>query len=165
VGQEDQIQNAARFHASLPGEHGPLAKRPRTASSCIACLPVARRRATDEVMDSSQSIIFDQSENVCTGKRLVDVVRLSTPQVPSAELRAFTQAGFNRSSTLARNLLRNVSDTDSTPQQDGFRMPGEYSRTQVVGCCGPSDLITGDSAANRSTRFCSVAAAIAQSER
>jgi putrescine carbamoyltransferase len=91
VGQEDQIPE--RRAAFMPTYQVNMALLKQAPAHCkfMHCLPASRGvEATDEVMDSPQSIIFDQSENrLHTEKGLL--VWLVYPRLPrpSAELKAY----------------------------------------------------------------------------
>jgi len=91
VGQEDQIPE--RYAAFMPGYQVTMDLLRKAPEHCkfMHCLPASRGvEATDEVMDSPQSIIFDQSENrLHTEKGLL--VWLVYPRLkrPSTELRSY----------------------------------------------------------------------------
>jgi putrescine carbamoyltransferase len=91
VGQEDQIPE--RRAAFMPKYQVNMELLKQAPAHCkfMHCLPASRGvEATDDVMDSPQSIIFDQSENrLHTEKGLL--VWLVYPRLkrPSVELRAF----------------------------------------------------------------------------
>ena len=54
---------------------------------------------------------------------------------------------------------------NTTPRQDGFRMPGEFENRRECGCSGLREMITGETARNRRRRlFANVAKAIADFE-
>ena len=91
VGQEDQIpERRAAFMPDYQVNSG-LLKRAPAHCKFMHCLPASRGvEATDQVMDSAQSIIFDQSENrLHTEKGLL--VWLVYPRLkrPSPELQAY----------------------------------------------------------------------------
>lgn len=91
VGQEDEIPE--RRAAFMPTYQVSMELLKQAPAHCkfMHCLPASRGvEATDEVLDSPQSIIFDQSENrLHTEKGLL--VWLVYPRLkrPSAELRAY----------------------------------------------------------------------------
>jgi len=91
VGQEDQIpERRAAFMPTYQVNASLMAKAP---SHCkfMHCLPASRGvEATDEVMDSANSIIYDQSENrLHTEKGLLVWFLYPRLNHPSEELRAF----------------------------------------------------------------------------
>jgi putrescine carbamoyltransferase len=91
VGQEDEIpERRAAFMPIYQVNMDLLSKAPAHCKA-MHCLPASRGvEATDEVLDSPQSIIFDQAENrLHTEKGLL--VWLVYPRLkrPSAELRAY----------------------------------------------------------------------------
>ncbi len=91
VGQEDQIPE--RRAAFMPAYQVNLALLQQAPAHCkfMHCLPASRGvEATDEVMDSPQSIIYDQSENRLHTEKglLVWLVYPRRPR-PSAELKAY----------------------------------------------------------------------------
>lgn len=94
VGQEDQIPE--RRAAFMPDYQVNIDLLKRAPAHCkfMHCLPASRGvEATDQVMDSPQSIIFDQSENrLHTEKGLL--VWLVYPRLkrPSPELQAYHRA-------------------------------------------------------------------------
>jgi putrescine carbamoyltransferase len=91
VGQEDQIPERRAAFMRKYQVNMELLKKAPAHCKFMHCLPASRGvEATDEVMDSPQSIIFDQSENrLHTEKGLL--VWLVYPRLkrPSPELRAF----------------------------------------------------------------------------
>lgn len=91
VGQEDQIPE--RRAAFMPAYQVNMDLLRQAPAHCkfMHCLPASRGvEATDEVMDSSQSIIFDQSENrLHTEKALLVWFVYPRLKRPSAEQRAF----------------------------------------------------------------------------
>jgi len=91
VGQEDEIpERRAAFMPTYQLNMDLLSKAPAHCKA-MHCLPASRGvEATDEVLDSPQSIIFDQAENrLHTEKGLL--VWLVYPRLkrPSAELGAY----------------------------------------------------------------------------
>jgi len=90
VGQEDEIPDRRAAFMPTYQVNMELLKQAPTHCKFMHCLPASRGvEATDEVLDSPQSIIFDQSENrLHTEKGLL--VWLVYPQLkhPSAELKA-----------------------------------------------------------------------------
>jgi putrescine carbamoyltransferase len=95
VGQEDQIPE--RRAAFMPKYQVNMELLKQAPDHCkfMHCLPASRGvEATDDVMDSPQSIIFDQSENrLHTEKGLLVWFVYPRLKRPSAELRAF-HAGY-----------------------------------------------------------------------
>ncbi len=94
VGQEEEIPD--RYAAFMPKYQvniDLLAKAPTTAR-VMHCLPASRGvEATDEVLDSPQSIIFDQSENrLHTEKGLLVWFTLPHLKRASEELKRFHKA-------------------------------------------------------------------------
>lgn len=91
VGQEDQIPE--RRAAFMPTYQVNMALLKQAPAHCkfMHCLPASRGvEATDEVMDSPQSIIFDQSENrLHTEKGLLVWFVYPRLKRSSAELRAY----------------------------------------------------------------------------
>jgi putrescine carbamoyltransferase len=91
VGQEDQIPE--RRAAFMPKYQVNMELLKQAPAHCkfMHCLPASRGvEATDEVMDSPQSIIFDQSENrLHTEKGLLVWFVYPRLKRPSPELRAF----------------------------------------------------------------------------
>jgi putrescine carbamoyltransferase len=91
VGQEDQIPE--RRAAFMPRYQVNMELLKQAPAHCkfMHCLPASRGvEATDEVMDSPQSIIFDQSENrLHTEKGLLVWFVYPRLKRPSPELRAF----------------------------------------------------------------------------
>jgi putrescine carbamoyltransferase len=96
VGQEDQIPE--RRAAFMPAYQVNMDLLRQAPAHCkfMHCLPASRGvEATDEVMDSPQSIIFDQSENrLHTGKALLVWFVYPRLKRPPAELRAFYTGGI-----------------------------------------------------------------------
>ena len=91
MGQEDQIPE--RRAAFMPAYQVNMDLLRQAPAHCkfMHCLPASRGvEATDEVMDSPQSIIFDQSENRLHAEKAL-LVWFVYPRLkrPSAELRAF----------------------------------------------------------------------------
>ncbi|HID63614.1 MAG TPA: putrescine carbamoyltransferase [Anaerolineae bacterium] len=91
VGQEDEIPDRRAAFMPTYQVNMELLKQAPAHCKFMHCLPASRGvEATDEVLDSPQSIIFDQSENrLHTEKGLL--VWLVYPRLkrPSAELRAY----------------------------------------------------------------------------
>ncbi len=91
VGQEDQIPE--RRAAFMPAYQVNMDLLKRAPAHCkfMHCLPASRGvEATDEVMDSAQSVVFDQSENrLHTEKALLTWFVYPRLRRPSVELRAF----------------------------------------------------------------------------
>jgi len=91
VGQEDEIPE--RRAAFMPTYQVTLDLLKKAPAHCkfMHCLPASRGvEVTDEVMDSPQSIIFDQSENrLHTEKGLLVWFVYPRLKRPSAELRAY----------------------------------------------------------------------------
>jgi putrescine carbamoyltransferase len=91
VGQEDEIPERRTAFMPTYQVNMDLLKQAPAHCKFMHCLPASRGvEATDEVLDSSQSIIFDQSENrLHTEKGLL--VWLVYPRLkrPSAELRTY----------------------------------------------------------------------------
>lgn len=91
VGQEDEIPE--RRAAFMPTYQVNMELLKQAPAHCrfMHCLPASRGvEATDEVMDSPQSIIFDQSENrLHTEKGLLVWFVYPRLKHPSAELRAY----------------------------------------------------------------------------
>jgi putrescine carbamoyltransferase len=91
VGQEDEIpERRAAFMPDYQVNMDLLKKAPVTAK-VMHCLPASRGvEATDEVLDSPQSIIFDQSENRLHAEKGL-LVYFVYPRLkrPSEELKAF----------------------------------------------------------------------------
>jgi putrescine carbamoyltransferase len=91
VGQEDEIPERRAAFMPTYQVNMELLKQAPAHCKFMHCLPASRGvEATDEVLDSPQSIIFDQSENrLHTEKGLL--VWLVYPRLkrPSAELRAY----------------------------------------------------------------------------
>lgn len=89
VGQEDEIPD--RYAAFMPAYQVTLDLMRQAPPHCkfMHCLPASRGvEATDEVMDSPQSIIFDQSENrLHTEKGLLVWLLYPRLKKPSEELR------------------------------------------------------------------------------
>jgi putrescine carbamoyltransferase len=96
VGQEHQIPE--RRAAFMPAYQVNMDLLRQAPAGCkfMHCLPASRGvEATDEVMDSTQSIIFDQSENrLHTEKALLVWFAYPRLKRPSAELRAFYTGGI-----------------------------------------------------------------------
>jgi len=96
VGQEDQIPE--RRAAFMPAYQVNMDLLRQAPAHCkfMHCLPASRGvEATDEVIDSPQSIIFDQSENrLHTEKALLVWFAYPRLKRPSAELRAFYTGGI-----------------------------------------------------------------------
>jgi len=94
VGQEDQIPE--RRAAFMPTYQVNLQLFEKAPSHCkfMHCLPASRGvEATDEVMDHSRSIIFDQSENrLHTEKGLLVYFVYPRMQKPADELKAFHES-------------------------------------------------------------------------
>ena len=93
VGQEEQIpERQAAFMPRYQVNMDLLKQAPATCKF-MHCLPASRGvEATDEVMDSPQSIIFDQSENrLHTEKGLLVWFVYPRLKRPSAELKAYHQ--------------------------------------------------------------------------
>jgi len=94
VGQEDEIPD--RYAAFMPAYQVTLDLMWQAPLHCkfMHCLPASRGvEATDEVMDSPQSIIFDQSENrLHTEKGLLVWLLYPRLKLASEELRADYQA-------------------------------------------------------------------------
>ncbi|MEW6502817.1 MAG: putrescine carbamoyltransferase [Chloroflexota bacterium] len=91
VGQEDQIpERRAAFMPRYQVNKDLMAKAPAHCKF-MHCLPASRGvEVTDEVMDSPQSIIFDQAENrLHTEKGILVWLLYPRLQRPSAELAAF----------------------------------------------------------------------------
>lgn len=91
VGQEDEIPE--RRAAFMPAYQVNMELLKQAPAHCkfMHCLPASRGvEATDEVMDSPQSIIFDQSENRLHAEKGI-LTWLVYPNLkrPSAELRAY----------------------------------------------------------------------------
>ena len=91
MGQEDEIPE--RRAAFMPAYQVNMELLKQAPAHCkfMHCLPASRGvEATDEVMDSSQSIIFDQSENRLHAEKGI-LTWLVYPRLkrPSAELRAY----------------------------------------------------------------------------
>lgn len=91
VGQEDQIPE--RRQAFMPGYQVSMDLLKKAPATCkvMHCLPASRGvEATDEVLDSAQSIIFDQAENrLHTEKGLLTYFVYPRLKRPSEELKAF----------------------------------------------------------------------------
>jgi putrescine carbamoyltransferase len=91
VGQEDQIPE--RRAAFMPAYQVNMELLKRAPAHCrfMHCLPASRGvEVTDEVMDSAQSVIFDQSENrLHTEKALLTWFVYPRLRRPSVELGAF----------------------------------------------------------------------------
>jgi len=96
VGQEDEIPE--RRAAFMPTYQVTLDLLKKAPAHCkfMHCLPASRGvEVTDEVMDSPQSIIFDQSENrLHTEKGLLVWFVYPRLKRPSAELRAYHAGGI-----------------------------------------------------------------------
>jgi putrescine carbamoyltransferase len=94
VGQEDQIPE--RRSAFMPKYQVNLDLFNKAPSHCkfMHCLPASRGvEATDQVMDHTRSIIFDQSENrLHTEKGLLVYLLYPRLKRPSAEIKAYHQA-------------------------------------------------------------------------
>ena len=107
VGQEDEIPE--RRAAFMPTYQVNMELLKQAPAHCrfMHCLPASRGvEATDEVMDSPQSIIFDQSENrLHTEKGLLVWFVYPRLKHPSAELRAY-HAGRIQSFLDARVRVR-----------------------------------------------------------
>ncbi|MEN4012589.1 MAG: putrescine carbamoyltransferase [Bellilinea sp.] len=91
VGQEDQIpERRAAFMPKFQVNKALLSKAPAHVKF-MHCLPASRGvEATDEVMDSSHSIIFDQSENrLHTEKGILVWLLYPRLKKPSSELAAY----------------------------------------------------------------------------
>lgn len=91
VGQEDQIPERRAAFMPTYQVNMNLLKQAPAHCKFMHCLPASRGvEATDEVMDSARSIIFDQSENRLHTERAL-LAWLVSPRLkrPSAELRAF----------------------------------------------------------------------------
>ena len=90
VGQEDEIPD--RYAAFMPHYQVTMELLARAPAHCkfMHCLPASRGvEATDEVMDSKQSIVYDQSENrLHTEKGLLVWLLFPRLRRPSPELRA-----------------------------------------------------------------------------
>lgn len=91
VGQEDQIPERRAAFMPAYQVNMDLLKQAPPHCKFMHCLPASRGvEATDEVMDSSQSIIYDQSENrLHTEKGLLVWFVYPRLKRPSAELRAY----------------------------------------------------------------------------
>jgi len=91
VGQEDQIPERRAAFMPTYQVNMNLLKQAPTHCKFMHCLPASRGvEATDEVMDSPQSIVFDQSENrLHTEKALLVWFVYPRLKRPSHELRAY----------------------------------------------------------------------------
>jgi putrescine carbamoyltransferase len=91
VGQEEEIPDRRKAFMPRYQVNADLMKHAPTHCKFMHCLPASRGvEATDEVMDSANSIIFDQAENrLHTEKGLL--VWLAYPRLkrPSSELKAY----------------------------------------------------------------------------
>jgi len=91
VGQEDEIPERRAAFMPTYQVNMELFKKAPAHCKFMHCLPASRGvEATDEVMDSPQSIIFDQSENRLHAEKGI-LVWLVYPRLkrPSAELRGY----------------------------------------------------------------------------
>jgi putrescine carbamoyltransferase len=91
VGQEDEIPDRRAAFMPTYQVNVDLFKQAPAHCKFMHCLPASRGvEATDEVMDSPQSIIFDQSENRLHAEKGI-LTWLVYPRLkhPSAELRAY----------------------------------------------------------------------------
>jgi putrescine carbamoyltransferase len=98
VGQEAEIPE--RFAAFMPAYQVTLELLGKAPPHCkfMHCLPASRGvEATDEVMDSPQSIIFDQSENrLHTEKGLLVWLLYPRLEQPSDDLRRYYRSKIER---------------------------------------------------------------------
>ena len=89
MGQEHEAEKRTQDFSALSGEStNSWREQRRTPCSCIACRRIADEEITDAVMDSEQSVVFDQAESRLHVQKAILYLLLGGGGSPASEERS-----------------------------------------------------------------------------